>query len=90
MLIDKHGGFGNIGGFPFVVTCLRAKFQLSRQKLSQEKYCESCKMFLATLMQKVAGIKFCEELVSKKVAGIEYCEEPFPKSCMHKVLRSWK
>ena len=53
------------------------------------KNCESCEIFLATLIQNVADTKCCEKLFSKKLQTINVAMNSFEwKQNEHKILAS--
>ena len=44
-----------------------------------KKSCDSCEIFLATLIQEVADIKYCEKSFSKKLWALNVARIHFPK-----------
>ena len=52
-----------------------------------KKSCESCKVFLATSIQKVADIKCCEKSFSKKLRALNVAKIHFPKKAVRDKCR---
>ena len=68
---------------------------LQAEIVTGRKSCESCKIFLATLIQKVADIKCCRKSFSKNLRALNVVRIHFPKKaarnkCHNEVLNGNK